>query len=510
MKTGLLLLCALAACGGGGGDADGGAGPDAFIPEARGPFPDGFQWGTAIAPYQVEGDLHGTDWYRWESLCATCSGDSADDGPDFWTHYAEDFAAAAALGNNSIRLGLEWARLFPTREAFDSRTPDSDALAHYHDILTAARDAGLQPMVTLIHFSLPLWIHDPDDEEAAPGWERDAITDDVGAWAGWAAAEFGDDVDWWITLNEPMVNIAGGWISGDVPPGKHLDIDAALHAAENMMRAHAAAYDAIQVADIVDADGDRRSAWVSIAAHQRVFFPKDPDDPRMVRASEMLHYLLNVVFLEAVINGNLDRNFDFDYDDPDDLAADPTLAGRLDYIGLNYYGPTQVIDTANDNNFPMIGIPFVNDLDLRGFDAPITDYGWSIYPQGFRVVLDELVPYGRPIVVTENGLADAGETMRPRFLIDHLYELNKAIDEGVDIRGYYHWSLIDNFEWTAGYCPRFGLFHVDFTSPERTRTMGEGAEVYRRIIQDNTVSPELFATYPGYGLSTLACPRVGL
>jgi beta-galactosidase len=313
-----------------------------------------------------------------------------------------------------------------------------------------------------------------------------------------------------VTLNEPMVNIAGGWISGDVPPGKSFAIDEALLAAENMMRAHAAAYDAIHAADVGDTDEDRTTAWVSIAAHQRVFFPKDPDDPRMVRAAEMLHYLINVVFLEAVINGNLDRNFDFDVDDEGDLAADPTLAGRMDYIGLNYYGPTQVIDTANDNNFPMIGIPFMNDLDLKGFDAPITDFGWSIYPEGLRVVLDELAPYERPIVITENGVADAGDTLRPRFLIDHLYVVNQALDEGMDIRGYYHWSLMDNFEWGSGYCPRFGLFRVDLASEDRTRTMGEGAEVYRRIIQDNTVSPDLFATYTGYGFPTVTCPRIGL
>src|SRR5687768_12593416 len=130
MRTCLLLSCALALAGCGGGDAgvDAGAGADAAIPEARGQFPAGFLWGSAIAPYQVEGDLHGTDWYQWESLCDHCSGDTADDGPDFWSHYQSDFGNAANLGNNTIRLGIEWARVFPSREAFDSRTPDGDAV----------------------------------------------------------------------------------------------------------------------------------------------------------------------------------------------------------------------------------------------------------------------------------------------------------------------------------------------------------------------------------------------
>jgi len=511
MSSRLAIVCllALAGCGGGGGDGDAGSGADATIPPARAPFPSGFLWGTAIAPYQVEGGLHGTDWYQWESRCQTCSGDHADDGPDFWDHYQGDLDGVAALGNNAIRLGLDWSRLFPTRQAFDERTPDADALAHYHEIISAARAAGLEPMVTLIHFALPTWLHDLDDPEAAPGWESASIIDDVAGWAGWAAAEFGADVDWWITLNEPMVNVTGGWISGDVPPGKSFEIDTALQVAENMMRAHARAYDAIHAADVVDADKDGETAWVSIAKHNRVFLPKDPDDPRMVRATEMLHYLLNVVFLDAVINGNLDRNFDFDHDDEGDVTADPSLAGRLDFIGLNYYGVTLVIDTANDNNFPLIGIPLMNDLDLKGFDAPLSDFGWAIYPEGLRTVLDELVPYGRPILITENGVADASETLRPRFLIDHLYVLEQAIEEGVDVRGYFHWATMDNFEWGSGYCPRFGLFRVDFTSPERTRTPGEGAEVYRRIIEDNAVSPELFGTYTGYG-NPIFCPRVGL
>ena len=510
MATSLRILAAvtLLGCGGGSG-GDAGVDPDAHIPEARGQFPAGFLWGSAIAPYQVEGNLHQSDWYQWETLCDTCSGDSADDGPNFWEHYDSDFAGAAALDNNAIRIGFEWSRLFPTREAFDSRTPDAGALTRYHEMIDAARAAGLEPMVTLIHFSLPVWIHDLDDLAARPGWEDEAIIQDVADWAGWVADEFGDDVDWWVTLNEPMVNVAGGWISGDVPPGRSFAIDEALDVAENMMRAHARSYDAIHQADVVDADSDGETAWVSIAAHQRVFFPLDPDDPKMVRAAEMLHYLINVVFLEAVINGDVDRNFDFDVDDPDDVAADPALAGRLDYIGLNYYGPTLVIDTANDNNFPMIGIPFMNDLDLKGFDAPITDFGWSIYPDGFRLVLDELVPYGKPIVITENGVADAGDTLRPRFLIDHLYVVNQAIDEGVDVRGYFHWSLMDNFEWGSGFCPRFGLYRVDFASAEKTRTIGEGAEVYRRIIEENTVSPDLFRTYTGYGTPGY-CPRVGL
>jgi len=506
------LAAALLALAAGCGDnvtAAGDAGaPDAAIPPAIGQFPDGFLWGTAIAPYQVEGDLHGTDWYQWETECGSrCSGDSADDGPGFLVHHEADLDAAREMANNAIRLGIDWSRLFPTEESFPA-SPDPDAVALYHDIIDAARARDLQVMVTLVHFALPSWIHDLTDRAARPGWEGDAIVDRFARFAGWAAAEYGDDVDLWITINEPFVNVVGGWVSGDVPPGESLAIDTGLAVAERMIRAHAAGYDAIHEMDTVDADGDGAAARVSIAQHSRVFVPKDPDDARQARAVEMFRYLLNDYFLIAVTRGDLDRNYDFDADDPGDAAADPSLAGRLDFIGLNYYGVTVVIATANDNAFPLIGIPFLNDLELQGFDAPKSDFGWAIYPAGLRQVIDELAPYQLPIIITENGIADAGDALRPRFLIEHLYEVGRAIDEGAEVEGYFHWSLMDNFEWSSGYCPRFGLLRVDFDDPQRPRTAGAGADTYRRIIEDGTVDPALFGELaygePGY------CPRLGL
>ena len=500
---------ALPACGDNAGGADAGSDrPDAAIPPAIGPFPDGFLWGSAIAPYQVEGDLHGTDWYQWEAVCGQhCSGESADDGPGFLVHYESDLDMARGMANDAIRIGIDWSRLFPTEASFPD-DPDPAAVALYHDIIAAARARDMQVMVTLVHFALPVWIHDLDDREARPGWEDDAIIERLGLFAGWAAAEYGDDVDLWITINEPFVNVVGGWISGDVPPGLSLEVDLALAVGERMIRAHAAAYDAIHAADPADADGDGEAARVSIAQHSRVFVPKDPDNERQVRAAEMFRYLLNDYFLRAVVYGDLDRNYDFDADDEGDVAADPTLAGRLDFVGLNYYGVTMVLDMASDANFPLIGFPLMNDLENQGFDAPKSDFGWAIYPAGLRQVMDELLPYELPIIITENGVADATDALRPRFLIEHLYEIGRAIDEGVPVEGYFHWSLMDNFEWSSGYCPRFGLLRVDFDDPERPRTAGAGAETYRRIIEDNTVDPALFGELE-YG-EPGSCPRIGL
>ncbi|HKE20301.1 MAG TPA: family 1 glycosylhydrolase [Kofleriaceae bacterium] len=490
----------------GGGEVDAGSGPDAApLPDPIGQFPGGFLWGSAIAPYQVEGGLHATDWYRWETLCGTaCSGQSADDGPDFFAHYADDLDAASAMGQNAIRIGIDWARVFPAAESFPA-APVAEEVARYHDVIGAARERGMQVMVTLIHFDLPIWIDDLDDPEAAAGWEDPAIVDRFAEFAGWAAAEYGAEIDLWITLNEPFVNVVGGWISGSVPPGAFLDVDTALEVGERMIYAHAAAYDAIHAADTIDADGDGDPARVSIAQHSRVFLPKDPTNEAQVAAADMFRYLLNDFFLRGATLGDIDRNYDFDADDEGDTKADPALVDRLDFIGLNYYGVTLVVETSQDS-FPLIGLPLQNDLQDQGFDAPVSDFGWSIYPAGLRQVLDELAPYQLPIIITENGIADGADAQRPRFLIEHLYELGRAIDDGIPIEGYFHWSLMDNFEWGSGYCPRFGLLRVDFDDPSRARTPGEGAAVYQRIIEANTVDPALFGQYaygePGF------CPRL--
>jgi beta-glucosidase/6-phospho-beta-glucosidase/beta-galactosidase len=157
--------------------------------------------------------------------------------------------------------------------------------------------------------------------------------------------------------------------------------------------------------------------------------------------------------------------------------------------------------------YPLTGSVVSSDLDLLGFAAPKTEFGWAIYPQGLRDVIDQLRRYRLPIIITENGIADSDDDQRPRFLIDHLYVVAKAIDDGVDIRGYFYWSLTDNFEWASGFCPRFGLFGVDYLSPAKTRSPGAGARVYREIINANTVPPSLFAAYPSYPVSTRNCPR---
>jgi beta-glucosidase/6-phospho-beta-glucosidase/beta-galactosidase len=351
-------------------------------------------------------------------------------------------------------------------------------------------------MVTLHHFSTPAWLADVSQANQPFGWERDETPSLFAAWAGYCAREFGADVAWWATVNEPIAFIAAGWLGGLFPPGRFGDHAGAVTVMNRVARGHALAYDAIHAAI--------PGAQVGLVTHNRVFRPLDPSSANDVRAAAATDSFNNRWLLEALVNGTLDENFDGAPDGP----PDPSLAGRMDFIGLNYYG-LSLVQFVNDRLAPFIGLTFMVDLDRFGVDGAITDYGATIYPQGLAEVLDELVPYHRPILITENGLADASDGQRPRFLVEHLGALAAAIGRGADVRGYFHWSLIDNFEWAGGFCPRFGLYHVDYSDPARPRTPGKGAEVYRRIIDANGVPASMLAEFPSYPLAGANCARTG-
>ncbi len=463
------------------------------------PFPDGFLFGAATAPHQVEGGDVNSDFWAWEQM-GRAMGESSDDGPNHWEHYAEDFDRMQADGMNAYRMGIEWAKIFPTRESFDALTPDAAAVQHYHDVFAALAARGIAPMVTLHHFVSPIWWVDPGaprEEREMMGFTSPTAVDDFRRWASWAATEFGGEVDLWITINEPLVIVLAGYLQGSFPPGLTYDpsSDLIVRAVFGEVRCHAAAYDALHELDTVDADGDGAPALVSVAKHQRIVLPFDPCSTSDVAAAEQIEYLSNRLFLNAIVLGDVDANGDGDLDDVEDTHADPSLVGRADFLGINYYS-LSLVNSRIPLSDLIPGIPLLED-GVTG--SPVNDLGWAIYPEGFRIVLDEAATYGLPIYVTENGIADQGDVMRSTFLVQHLDVLARAIADGIDVRGYFHWSLMDNFEWVEGYCPRFGLYRVDYDDPDRPRAETDGARVYRRIIADGRVAADLHTTYAAYG-----------
>lgn len=473
-------------------------------PAPQGPasvtFPSSFLWGTATAAFQIEKGDTATDWNAWVNLTPSKikNGDKPDNGgPDALNHVDDDIALMQQMGVNSYRFSIEWARLFPTA---DTTTPDPTALAAYDSEMQKLVAAHITPMVTLQHFAIPTWLSDVTQPNSPQGWERPETSEAFGKFCSWAGVHYGAQVDWWVTINEPLVTAIIGYVQGGSPPGSILATDRALNAIKAMARAHAKCFDALHIADKVDADGDGKNAMVSVAAHLRTFHPLDPSDQDDVAASEHVHYLWNQWFLNATILGNWDDDLDGNYTGPSDQKGDPTLIGRMDYVGVNYYSDTLIGAHSGGIIIPVVNASVVQDH--LPTDRPKTDVVWDIYPEGLRTILEQdVAPYKLPVVITENGIADHADVNRARFLAEHLYQLGWSMQDGVDVRGYFHWSLMDNFEWQNGFCPNFGFASVDHTSGART-LRASGSE-YKKIIDAKSIKTSDIAALPAYAAPTI-------
>lgn len=406
--------------------------------------PPGFLLGTATAPHQIEGGL-ADDWSDWEQ------GSYPDGRPhikhrdtsavadDSWNRWKDDLAAMQTLGVNAYRLGVDWSRLMPAPGQWDAA-----AAARYREQLAALRAAHIEPMVTLYHFTLPKWV------AAQGGLEWDGLEDALADFAGRSGKAFGDLVDRWCTLNEPNVVAVKGFTQGEWPPGVK-DTPRTARVLARLLRAHAKMAAALRLNDTVDADGDGKATLIGLAHHVRVFEPAtwSPLDVAIAAASDAF---FNDALVQAVKTGHTHLSV------PGAITIDedvPGLAGSFDYLGLNYYTRDHVRADLSDPSLSKQYTPA---------GAPVNDLGWELYPEGLYRMLVRFGRYGWPILITENGMADNAGDRRPEFLRGHLYAVDRARAAGVDVRGYYHWSLLDNFEWAEGYTARFGLFTVDFAS----------------------------------------------
>ena len=403
-------------------------------------FPEGFLWGAGTAAHQVEGDLTNNDWWRFEQEGHVRQGDSAAVACDHYHRYRDDFRDLRKLFHNAHRLSIEWSRIEPSPGEFDARQ-----IRHYRDVLAELREQGFQPMVTLHHFTSPLWFADRGGFGAA------GSADVFIPFVRRVAEELGDLVSFWCTINEPNIYAAQGWLTGEFPPGRRNDLRGAYRVLSNLRLAH---------------EG-------SIRELRRL----TPDVPVGLAFNKWL-------FQPALLRRRRDR-----------LAARAAQTaidcwpsgGRLqkiveadcDYIGLNHYSGQLV---AFDPTRP--GSQFARRTTPP--EVPVSDFGWAIVPEWMRRALFELQPLGKPVYITENGIATEDDALRRKFLLDVLEQVWLAISEdGVDVRGYYHWTSMDNFEWAQGYAMKFGLFDVDRTTLERRAR--PSAQLYARIAQSNSL-----------------------
>ena len=510
----------LAACGDDGPT-------DVTFPELGSLTDDGgegsFRFGAASAATQIEDMNTNTDWW-WFTLPVDEGGrgqghDPVGDASGGYTRAVEDVGLVTALGLDSYRFSIEWARVEPQRDVIDEA-----ALAHYGEVLDALIAAGVRPMVTLHHFSNPRWVDDPLDLPCSDGPDDDnlcglghptggaEVIEEMREHAQLIAERFGDRVDEWATLNEPVNYLLASYGVGTFPPGKQYIyseddlLGKFVPVVRDYLAAHAAMYAAVKAADVVDADGDGSPADVGMTLAVVDWVPAAngaiSDDPRDVAAVERISYVFHHLPVRALREGRFDPDLDGELDEAQDAWA-----GTLDWLGVQYYFRAGV--TGQQGLIPVLDLlPCFGGFDLGACIIPedatlcVPTMGYEFRAEGMHTLLTDFgTEYpDLPLVVTEAGIATEVGARRAENVVRILEQIDRARRDGIDVRGYYHWSLFDNFEWAEGYAPRFGLYRVDYETFERTPT--GGAEVLGEIATTRTLTAAQRRTYGGTGSMT--------
>jgi beta-galactosidase len=498
-------------------------------------FPDGFHWGVAHAGFQAEGGPGSpidpnSDWYKWvhdpiNQLLGIVNG-VPENGPGTYVNYDADAALAAdkvdGLGMNTFRMSIEWSRIFPNSTAAVDISDEGggvsladlaalDALAnpaevaHYRAVFASLRAHGLEPLITVNHFTLPTWVHDPITARPliqlglpveAAGWLSPSTPAEFEKYAAYVAWKYGDQVDNWATLNEPFPPVLTEFLAipGLVPnwPPGVIRPDLASTFLVNEAKGHVAAYDEIHKWDTTVATAGQPAAFVGFTNNMIPARPANPVSQLDVQAADAWNNYYNRWFPNAVIDGWVDANFD-GVQTPDEIHTD--FMNKVDYMGVQYYGsqPMQGFGFA-----PIPGFPFLQGLPVRcAAESPTcSDFNQPTDPGGFREVLDVAASYGKPLWVTENGIADANDSKRPSYIVNHVAVVQDQIAHGMDIRGYTYWSFVDNLEWANGYDLQFGLYGSDPTTPELERTPKPASiSAVRQITTANGLPLILLGTY---------------
>lgn len=437
-------------------------------------YPGSFLWGAAFSAHQTEGVAgggEGGDWYRFEHETrdgkpTIASGDTADRATDFWNRHDEDFREARAIGLSTLRTSIAWEKVNPAPGVFRA-----DVLEHYGKIFDSMRAHGIRPMIALHHFTHPTWFHERG------GWLSSEGPDLFLEYATHVVDHLGDRCDLWITFNEPMILAEMGYLKGIVPPLRASLTDT-YEAAYQLARAHRKVATMIHAKQGPSPNAGGELRGVGLAHAGPLHDPLDPQNPKDREAAEVLANLSVWDFLVAVTGDRL--TFRMPAEVPGGASFDRAFPAdeppALDWLGVNYYTRWLISYAAKSK--------------LRvEWHAPTSEHGdngWPIAPEGLgRVLLDASARFPHlPLIVTENGLADARDDRRPAFLRAALASLDEVIGK-IDVRGYYHWALTDNFEWLDGYRMRFGLVEIRYDQG-LARVPRPSAGVYAQAIRERS------------------------
>ncbi len=382
-------------------------------------FPKGFYWGAATSSHQVEGNNH-NDWSEWEKsetrikdlkrrgliekygLENYISGQACD----HYNRFREDFDIAKSLGHNVHRFSIEWSRVEPEEGKFDEKE-----IEHYRQVISALKERGIEPFVTLWHWTMPVWFAQKG------GWLNKSSPQYFERYVEKTIRSCDDlNIKYWITVNEPVIFTSHSYLRGIWPPQQKSFLNS-FKVIRQLVKAHKLAYKILHMID--------GNCQVGIAKNDIYY-----------KSNFLTHYFDDSYFTSMV------REFQ-------------------DFSAINYYRSSSAFKKRY---------------------LTVSDTGWRIHAEGIYHILKRAARYKKPIFVTENGLADATDKKRTEFIIEHLYWVAQAIREGVDVRGYFHWSLMDNFEWDKGFWPRFGLVEIDYKTLERK--IRPSAWEYKRIIEN--------------------------
>ena len=477
-----------------------------------------FAFGAATAATQIEDQNPATDWFTWtapEGSGGLGKGTFVGDAVRGYSKANEDIALLQQMNLDDYRFSMEWARIEPTRD-----TISEEALVHYDQLLDGLLAANIRPNVTIHHFSGPVWTHDPRDAGCANGpsdtnlcgWSNPDASEliaELAEHAALLAQRYGGKVDNWATLNEPFNYILASYGFGVFPPGQSFllsDWDRLVATYRNFAAAHVAIYNAIKANDTIDADGDGIAASVgltlSVIAWQPARNNQPSNDPADIAAAARMDYAYNIFFAKAVYEGGFDSDLDGTFDE-----QLPEWQGKLDWLGLQYYFSGGV--TARTQAIRQLALtPCYPPIDFGSCIRPEDNTHWvpemryAFWEPG---LYDLLMSASRrwpdlPLIVSESGLATHEGQRRAEHVTRSLEQIHRAITDGADVRGYYHWSLTDNFEWAEGFGPRFGLYTVDYTTYARTPTAG--ATTLGEIAAARTVTEAQRALMGGLGPMT--------
>ncbi|MFJ8191680.1 GH1 family beta-glucosidase [Streptomyces sp. NPDC096094] len=429
-------------------------------------FPDGFLWGVSTSAHQIEGAAERRGASVWDVFTAepgrVKDGSTAAVACDHYHRYREDVALLADLGVDAYRFSVSWPRV------------DSPGGLDFYDRLVDELCAvGVRPVPTLFHWDLPVGLD----------WlERDTASR-FAQYVSVVADRLGDRVGKWITLNEPAEHTLLGHALGAHAPGRGLLFDA-LPVAHHQLLAHGLAVRALRASGAAD---------IGIANSHGPTWPAS-DDPADREAAEFYDVLLNRLFADPVLTGRYPD--DIGELMPGDVHTDlKIIAEPLDWYGVNYYAPTRVgAPQGAEIEFGGLTLPAELPFSVRAIEGrPLTDFGWPVVPEGLTELLTGFRDrYGDrlpPVVITENGCSYEGldDQDRITYLDGHVRALHRALEAGVDVRGYFVWSLLDNFEWAEGYARRFGLVHVDFDTQRRTPKASYGW--FRDVLREQRGRP---------------------